>query len=345
MGERIRWAAPAIAGDSKQPIDIPALLKAGEAGEFLLDGEKPPHDLSMHNWLRKELEGLRNSKRYSHLFRDVGAVSVSAIGLVVDRKMENGKSDKYLKSLRRKQWGHPVSEDGVIRTDRVVDFIDLFSSLFTGPARDDSWLGTYLTVRNDAAAKAIAEWRLFGDKNLVPFVYVLIHSGMNAGVVSYGGNEYRNALHPEFGHVRPSRHPDDKLIDAAHSGCPVHDDCYEGICSGLRLERRYGTADLPKDHEAWDFMSYYTAQACLTLTMMLAPRKIIVGGCFSNEYMLAKIVRHFDVLNNGYSSYTEMDDPRFISIASMPLKHFDILAAVYSGLAETKLTLIRGGRA
>ncbi len=139
-----------------------------------------------------------------------------------------------------------------------------------GEALDCPW-----ALDTDVNAAALAEGRWGACRGLDDFVYVTIGTGIGGGAVS-SGRLVQGLLHPEMGHV-PMQRADD---DTFEGSCPFHGDCFEGLASGRALEARWGRAaeDLPPDHPAWDLEARYLASGLHTITCVLAPQRIALGG-------------------------------------------------------------------
>ena len=105
--------------------------------------------------------------------------------------------------------------------------------------------------------------------------------------------------HPEVGHIRLKRHPDDLNFKGI---CPFHHDCLEGLVSGPTFQARLGKSgkDVPMTDHVWDILAYYTAQAALDTTLMMRPAKIVFGGGVVSEAFLEKVRREFAKLMNDY---------------------------------------------
>lgn len=87
--------------------------------------------------------------------------------------------------------------------------------------------------------------------------------------------------------------------------CPFHKDCLEGLASGPTIAARLHKPgeEVEENHEVWELIAYYIAQAALNATLTLVPERIILGGgVMSQPLMLKKVQRHFIELLNGYVS-------------------------------------------
>ena len=86
-------------------------------------------------------------------------------------------------------------------------------------------------------------------------------------------------MHMEGGHYRPRR-----LVGDEYQGwCATHGDCLEGLVSARALADRSGgeiahLAELPDDDPVWRTAAYYLAELCATVTFLLSPHVIVLGG-------------------------------------------------------------------
>lgn len=76
--------------------------------------------------------------------------------------------------------------------------------------------------------------------------------------------------------------------------CDYHHDCLESLASGPAIEKRAGMCaeSLPKSSKQWDLEAFYLAQACVNVSIILAPEKIIFGGGVSNQQQLFPKIRY-----------------------------------------------------
>ena len=126
----------------------------------------------------------------------------------------------------------------------------------------------------NAAALAEAQWGAGTGEDTV--LYFTVGTGIGGGAV-INGKTLCGKGHPEMGHIRLARHPDD--LDFAGI-CPFHGDCLEGLASGPAIKARWGQSlsELPGDHIAHDIIAYYLAQTVVTMQAIFEPGKIIFGG-------------------------------------------------------------------
>ena len=127
----------------------------------------------------------------------------------------------------------------------------------------------------DVNGAALGEWKWGAARGLEDFVYVTVGTGIGGGAMARG-QLLHGLVHPEMGHI-PMPVLDG---DAFPGACRIHGRCWEGLCAGPAIAARAGrpAEDLPPDHPAWDITLRYLAHALATLTCVLSPRRIIVGG-------------------------------------------------------------------
>ena len=135
-------------------------------------------------------------------------------------------------------------------------------------------LGVPVAVETDVNAAALAEFVYGAGQGCDPLVYLTVGTGIGGGVV-VRGRPLHGLMHPEMGHMLLARAPE----DGRPSGCPFHQDCLEGLASGQAIQARFGAPEgLPPQHEAWRLEVAYLGQALATITTVLAPQRIIIGG-------------------------------------------------------------------
>lgn len=99
-------------------------------------------------------------------------------------------------------------------------------------------------------------------------------------------------MHMEGGHYMPSRLSDDNY----EGWCRTHRDCLEGLTSSRAIADRAGVditklADLPDSDPVWQITAHYLAQLCATITYLLSPHVIVLGGGVLNRrYVSQKMV-------------------------------------------------------
>lgn len=158
-----------------------------------------------------------------------------------------------------------------------VNLLDHFARTVGGP----------IALDTDVNTAAVGE-RLFGSgRGVQSFCYVTVGTGIGVGLF-IGGAPHGGANHPEAGHIRLPRAPG----DAAFAGiCPFHGDCLEGLASGPAMHARWGmpAETLAPDHPGWAIEADYIAGLCATLTYVVRPDRIILGGGVMQPHLLALV--------------------------------------------------------
>lgn len=150
----------------------------------------------------------------------------------------------------------------------------------------------------DVNAAALAESQLGAARGHADVAYITVGTGFGAGVLS-GGRLVHGAVHPEVGHLRVPRHPEDTFEGV----CPFHGDCLEGMCSGPAIHRRWGTEakELAPGHPAWEMEAWYLAQGVIALAAVVSPSIVVLGGGVPQaEGLHARVAARVKALSNGY---------------------------------------------
>ncbi|MGF7149825.1 fructokinase [Sphingomonas zeicaulis] len=142
-------------------------------------------------------------------------------------------------------------------------------------ARTRAILDVPMVIETDVNAAALAEAAAAGP-GVKQLAYVTVGTGIGVGLMSEG-HPVHGLGHPEAGHILPRRHP---LHDGFAGICPFHGDCLEGLASGPAIAAAWGSAaqDLPDDHPFRAVEADYLSQLCMTLFLMMAPERIVLGG-------------------------------------------------------------------
>jgi fructokinase len=159
-------------------------------------------------------------------------------------------------------------------------------------------IGVPVGFDTDVNGAALGEHRWGAAQGLDTFLYITIGTGLGGGGM-IKGNLMHGLIHPEMGHIRLPRHPDDDYPGF----CPFHGDCFEGIAAGPALEDRWGQPGqtLPVDHPAWEMEAYYIAMGLVNLICTLSPQRIILGGGVMDQEQIFPLVRRKVVeYLNGY---------------------------------------------
>jgi fructokinase len=137
-------------------------------------------------------------------------------------------------------------------------------------------LGCPVAVDTDVNGAALAESIWGAGKSDDVVLYFTIGTGVGGGAV-IGGRTLRGKGHPEMGHIRLPRHPNDRNFKGV---CPFHGDCLEGLASGPAIMARWGKSlsELATDHPAHDMIAWYLAQMIVTMQAIFEPGRIVLGG-------------------------------------------------------------------
>ncbi len=158
-----------------------------------------------------------------------------------------------------------------------------------------------VAIDTDVNGAALAEWLWGAGRGTNSALYLTVGTGIGGGAV-VNGRLIHGLSHPEMGHIKVPRHPD----DADFSGhCPFHGDCLEGMAAGPAIMARWGASlsDLPADHPAHTIIAWYLAQAICTFQAILEPASIILGGgVMATPGLLKRVVEQSDAMAVGYFS-------------------------------------------
>jgi fructokinase len=169
----------------------------------------------------------------------------------------------------------------------------------------DSMPGMEVRVETDVNAAALAEARLGAAAGHADMAYITVGTGIGAGVLT-GGRLVHGAVHPELGHLRVPRHPEDDFTGC----CPYHGDCLEGLACGPAIHKRWGREgrDLPGDHPAWDMEAWYLAHGILALCAVTCPGIVVLGGGVPQaEGLHDRVATCLRGLSNGYYEAAEKE--------------------------------------
>jgi len=180
-----------------------------------------------------------------------------------------------------------------------------------GPLRR-AFPGVPLGFDTDVNGAALGEGRWGAARGLEDFVYITVGTGIGGGGVARG-KLLHGLVHPEMGHI-PMPVLDG---DSFGGGCAIHGRCWEGLCSGPSIARRAGrpAEELAPDDPAWDLATRYMAHALATLTYVLSPKRIIVGGSVRKAGRLGEAAffertrRHLREALNGYIASPALEEP------------------------------------
>lgn len=141
----------------------------------------------------------------------------------------------------------------------------------------------------DVNAAALGEHRWGNAQGIDNFIYLTVGTGIGGGGM-VDGKLIHGLLHPEMGHILV---PHNTAEDPFSGACPFHQDCLEGLASGVAMEKRWGqkAASLPPEHPAWALEAHYLALGLVNLILTLSPQKIIMGGGVMAQKQLFPMLR------------------------------------------------------
>ncbi len=159
-------------------------------------------------------------------------------------------------------------------------------------------LGVPVGWDTDTNGAALGErrWGAGGDAD--PLYYITVGTGIGGGGYVHG-QLLHGLMHPEMGHLLLPIVEGDTFAGI----CPYHGRCLEGMASGPALRARLGrpAQEVGPDDPVWDLAARYLAAGMLSITEILSPQRIIVGGGVAGAPgLLDKVRRHMTRLNNGY---------------------------------------------
>ncbi len=160
-------------------------------------------------------------------------------------------------------------------------------------------LGVPVGFDTDVNGAALAEARWGAAIGQRVSAYVTIGTGIGGGAI-IDGKPLFGLSHPEMGHIRPIRHPDDLEFVGC---CPFHGDCLEGLASGPAIKARWGASlsELEAGHPAHDIIAGYLAQMVVTLQSFMEPGRIILGGgVMATQGLLDRVRAEATKLGGGY---------------------------------------------
>ncbi len=164
------------------------------------------------------------------------------------------------------------------------------------------WLQEALAVPfgfdTDVNAAVLGESLWGNGRGIDNLIYITVGTGIGGGVIS-SGQLIHGLLHPELGHMLLQVHPTDTFKGV----CPFHTNCFEGLASGVSIEKRWGkkASELPLNHPAWDLEADYIAKALMNLILVLSPQRILLGGGVMHQSHLFPLIREkVKTYLNGY---------------------------------------------
>ena len=153
----------------------------------------------------------------------------------------------------------------------------------------------------DTNGAALGERRWGAGHGMDPLIYVTVGTGIGFGVI-VDGKPVHGLMHPEAGHL-----PMPVVDSDTYAGyCPFHGRCLEGLASGPAIKDRMkgrSPETLADDDPVWDLIAAYLAYGFFSASLVVSPRRIVVGGEIgSKASLLARVRRRFLEINHGYVS-------------------------------------------
>ena len=161
-------------------------------------------------------------------------------------------------------------------------------------------LSVPVVIDTDVNVAAMSEAKFGNATDVDSCLYITVGTGIGGGFY-YRGQTLNGLSHPEIGHIKVRRHPEDRY----QGTCPSHGDCLEGLAAGPAIEKRWGKKgdQLVDVDEVWEMEAFYLAQALTTFIYVLSPERIILGGGVMKQKQLFPLIRKYVLeMLNGYVS-------------------------------------------
>jgi fructokinase len=156
-----------------------------------------------------------------------------------------------------------------------------------------------VAIDTDVNGAALAESLWGAGHGQRAMLYFTVGTGVGGGAI-IDGQVLRGLTHPEMGHIRLPRHPEDQEFSGS---CPFHGDCLEGLASGPAIIARWGQSlsDLESNHPAHDIIAFYLAHTVATMQSIFEPGRIIFGGgVMATPGLIGRVRAKAIDLGNGY---------------------------------------------
>lgn len=155
----------------------------------------------------------------------------------------------------------------------------------------------------DVNIAALSEAERGAGQGMNSVLYLTIGTGIGGGAV-VNGQLLEGISHPEMGHIKVQRHPNDHFQGL----CPFHHDCLEGMAAGPTIDARLNRKgfEVEQDHEVWGYLAHYLAQALTNFSMVLRPQVIVLGGGVMKSPTLLKQVKQLTV--EAVADYIDIPD-------------------------------------
>jgi fructokinase len=177
------------------------------------------------------------------------------------------------------------------------------------------FLNVPIVLDSDVNAALLAEMTVGAAQDANRAAYVTIGTGVGVGI-RINGEFAGRPFHPELGHIRVERHPEDREFEGI---CGFHGGCLEGLLSAPALMSRFGALEtLPPAHACWRIAGFYLAQLCLALSLGWRLERIVLGGGVMNaEAAIDECRSQYRMLMQNYISGVESDPENLITRAAL----------------------------
>ena len=225
------------------------------------------------------------------------------------------KHDAELIALGVASFGPVDVDSGSVNYGTILDTPKKGCSGAKLKAKLESALSTPVTLDTDVNAALIAERTYGAAQGSQRAAYITVGTGVGVGVL-IGEDFAGRPFHPELGHIRVERHPDDVAFPGV---CAIHGGCLEGLLSAPALIERFGILEeRVEDDPCWDIAGSYLAQLCLTLSLGFRLERIVVGGGVLNApSLLGRTRREFVKLLGPYLREEEREAESLIVRAAL----------------------------
>ncbi len=149
-------------------------------------------------------------------------------------------------------------------------------------------LGVPIGWEHDVTGALLGERRWGAARDHDPVMYIVVGTGVGGGAF-VNGAPLRGLVHLEMGHLLMPDLPGDQFAGA----CPFHGRCLEGLISGPAIAQRAGrpAGALGEQDPLWGLVAEYLAMALMDCTLLLSPRRIVLGGGVLRQRQIIPMVR------------------------------------------------------
>lgn len=162
-------------------------------------------------------------------------------------------------------------------------------------------------IDTDVNGAALAEYRWGAGQGCTSICYITIGTGVGGGLV-INGQPVHGFMHPEIGHVRTRRSPNDTFAGA----CPFHGDCIEGLISGPALAARFGRPmiEVNDADPLWKLVANDIAELMSTVLLTTSAERVLFGGGVSTSrpFLLPLVQKRTHELLAGYIPVQQAED-------------------------------------